>query len=126
MDVFDDGILNVCVLQNQAANGMMPKPKLMLVKRYYFQDMLVSFNRVYAARGVNEQIDRLVRIWQDKSIRIGMYAVIGNEQFRITNVGNLFSNDGLKVTEITLLRLENNYDFDSEIDGDQGCPYSAD
>lgn len=126
METFDDGIIAVCNLMDQAEPGDMPKPALVLYKRFYFQDILVTFSRQYAAMGVNEQIDKLVRIWQDQTIRIGMYAVINDEQFRITNCQQLYNKDGLKVTDITLVRLGENYDFDSTVKSNPGCPDAAD
>lgn len=64
---------------------------------------------------VNEQVDMLVRIWSDTSIRIGMFAVLeGNVQYRIDNVQQLFDEDGLRVTDLTLRRLDSNYDVKAE------------
>lgn len=125
METFDDGIISVCLLNEQADPGNMPNPKLTLYKRYYFQDKMVSFNRSYAALGVNEQIDRLVRIWSDPMVRIGMYAVIDGEQYRITNCQQLYNKDNLKVTDITLARLGDNYDFDTASDINPGCSGTA-
>lgn len=125
METYDDGIVYVCNLSDQAEKGNMPKPVLVTYKRFYFQDMSVSFTRQYAAKGVNELIDRLVRIWADKTVRIGMYAVIGEEQYRISNCQQLLNNDGLKVTDLTLVRLGEHYDFDSTVNSNSGCPYTV-
>ena len=118
METYDDGIITVCNLTDQADPGDMPKQVLVLYKRFYFQDIMVSFSRQYAAMGVNEQIDKLVRIWFDPSVRIGMYAIINDEQYRITNCQQLYNKDGLKVTDITLARMGDNYDFDSTVESD--------
>lgn len=125
METFDDGIMIVCDLVDEADPGNMPQPMLVVFKRYYFQDRMVTYNRAYAALGVNEHVDRLVRVWQDKTIRIGMYAVIDGEQYRITNCEQLFNKDNLKVTDITLSRLGENYDFDSAANVDPGCSGTA-
>lgn len=122
MDTFDDGVIQVCSLLNQANPGEMPKPKLVPYKRYFFQDMMVGYSRQYAAQGVNEFIDMLVRIWQDRSIVAGMYAVILGKQYRISQIQHLYNNDGLKVTDLTLAHLEDFYDYDSEVDSGTGCP----
>lgn len=125
METYDDGIITVCNLTDQAEPGDMPKQVLVLYKRFYFQDVMVSFSRQYAAMGVNEQIDKLVRIWFDPSVRIGMYAIINDEQYRITNCQQLYNKDGLKVTDITLARMGDNYDFDSTVKSDPRCPDAA-
>ena len=76
---------------------------------------MVGYGRQYAAMGVNEQVDMLVRIWSDASIRIGRYAVLeGNSQYRIDNVQQLLVDDGLLVTHLTLTSLDSNYDVKAE------------
>ena len=125
--MFDDGTLFICDLTNQAENGSMPVQVLAIRKKFWFQNRTVGFRRAYTAMGVNQAIDRLVRIDRDMSIEVGQYAVLGNgEQFRITLVSHgqdTFERTkmvdskyyrqpqivGLPYTELTLVRLENNY-----------------
>lgn len=123
----DDGTLFICDLVNEADNGSMPEEKLSVRNKFWFEDRAIGFRRAYTAMGVNQQIDRLVRIDRDMSIEVGQYAVLGNgEQFRITLVTHgedTFERTrlvdskyyrqpqivGLPYTELTLVRLENNY-----------------
>lgn len=125
--MFDDGTLFICDLTNQAENGSMPVQALTIRKKFWFQNRTVGFRRAYTAMGVNQAIDRLVRIDRDMSIEVGQYAVLGNgEQFRITLVSHgqdTFERTkmvdskyyrqpqivGLPYTELTLVRLESNY-----------------
>lgn len=127
----DDGVLYICNLIDTAANGEMPNEVLEKVNKFWFENRYIGFSRQYAANGVNQRVDRLVRIEQDQSIQIGQYAVLGNgEQFRITLVSHgqdidprtkLTNNNyyrtpqivGLKYTELTLTRLENYYDVNN-------------
>lgn len=111
---FDDGVLQICTLKNEAASGAMPKEHLVPGKAYFYGERTVGYGRQYAAKGVNEQVDMLVRIWQDRSIRIGMYALIDGDQYRIDNVQHLYDDDGLRVTDLTLNRLEDLYDVPAE------------
>lgn len=108
----DDGILTVCSLENQnaASSARTPNERLVPGQRHYFGERTVGYGRQYAAMGVNQQVDMLVEIWQDRSIRIGMYAVIDGEQYRIDNVQHLKNDDGLRVTYLTMRRLEDLYD----------------
>lgn len=124
----DDGVLYICNLVNEAENGDMPKEVLQIVNKHWFENRVVGYGRFYSAQGVNQRVDRLVRINLDNNIRIGQYAVLGNgEQFRIDMVSHgqeVFERTkmidskyyrqpkivGYKYTEITLSRVENYYD----------------
>lgn len=112
--IFDAGTVTVCRLENKAERGEMPKERLIPLVSHDFGERAVGYGRQYAAKGVNEQVDMLIRFWQDRSIRIGMYAVIDGEQYRIDNVQHLLDDDGLKVTDLTLGRLEGLYDVSAE------------
>lgn len=123
----DDGVLFVCDLVNDAGNGEMPSETLSIVNKYWFENRTIGFSRFYTAQGVNQRVDRLVRIPWDMNIQIGQYAVLGNgEQFRITMVSHGEDTNprtkmvdskyyrqpviaGLKYTELTLTRVENYY-----------------
>lgn len=124
----DGGVVWVCDLVNEAGNGDMPQLVLHKKNKYWFEERYVGYSRQYAAMGVNQQVDRLLRLKQDRSIQIGQYAVLGNgEQYRIDNVAHgqdQFERTkmidqkyyrrpmivDLKYTDITLSRMEQNYD----------------
>lgn len=121
--LYDSGTLTVCTLTNTAAPGRMPAERLVPMDKYWYGERSIGYGRQYAARGVNENIDLLVRIRHDRRVRIGMYAVLGNgEQFRIDHVTSGGAYDyfsqftgpmqsgQLRYTELTLSRLEHNYD----------------
>lgn len=110
---FDDGIVSLYNLTNTAAAGDMPSERLTLHAQAFFGERVVGYGRQYSAKSVNEQIDMLIRIWEDRGLHAGMYAVIGPDQFRIDNVQHLLDDDGLRVTDLTLRRLEENYDIDT-------------
>lgn len=111
--ILDDGVVWICSLDNAAGKGEMPRQKLTRKSEHLYGERTVGFGRQYAAKGVNEQVDMLIRIWQDRSIRIGMYAVLGNgEQYRIDFAQHLADEDGLKVTDLTLRRMDDLYDIE--------------
>lgn len=128
----NDGVLFICTLDNTADNGDMPKEVLTKTNKYWFENRTVGINRQYLAKGVNEQVDLVVRIMKATQVRIGMYAVLGNgEQFVITHVTtgreiyerhkivdrNYYRKPAmvdLDYTELTLMRLEKNYDLATE------------
>lgn len=113
--LLDSGVLTLCTLQNTAALGAMPVERLVPQGSHWFGERTVGYGRQYAAKGVNEQVDLLARIWQDRTARIGMYALLDSgEQYRIDNVQQLWDDDGLRVTDLTLHRLETLYDVAGE------------
>jgi hypothetical protein len=59
--------------------------------------------------GADQYISKLVRIWE-LPVNVGEFAVIGNDQYRIDMVQYLRDEDGLKVCDLTLSKLEDRYD----------------
>lgn len=112
--IFDAGSVTICRLENKAETGEMPKERLVPLVSHDYGERAVGYGRQYAAKGVNEQVDLLIRFWQDRGVRIGMYAVIDGDQYRIDNVQHLYDDDGLKVTDLSLRRLEKLYDVSAE------------
>ena len=108
-----NGVLKICTLQNVADSGEMPTEKLVVVSRHYYGDRIIGYNRQYAAMGVSQQVDRLVRIWRDENITVKQYALLDDgKQYRVDMVQHLLDDDGLKVTDLTLSRLDDNFDVE--------------
>ncbi|MBR0341529.1 MAG: hypothetical protein IJH64_04690 [Oscillospiraceae bacterium] len=120
----NDGLVVLCNLKNLAEPGDMPREVLYPltqdgeVLEWSFEDRVIGYNRQYVAKGVSERVDMLIRIWRAPA-RIGMYAVLtdyegqtnpAGDQYRIDNVQHLLDENGLKVTDLTLYRLEELYD----------------
>lgn len=105
-----DGILTVYTATNTAANGLKPAYTLTEYGRFWYEERRIGYGRQYAARGVNEQIDLLARIWQDRGVRIGMVAEVDGEQYQIDNVQHLRDDDGLRITDLTLRRIDDYLD----------------
>lgn len=109
--MFDDGLLQLCSLDETAERGAMPAPHLRPLCEVYYAQRAIGYNRFYAAMGANQQIDLIVRTWHLPEARIGMYAVLEDKnQYRIDNVQHLLDDAGLRVTDLTLSRLEDLYD----------------
>lgn len=115
----DAGTVTICNLLNTAEAGDQPKMQLVRGTVLYYEDRVVGYNRQYAAMGAGERVDMLIRVWRDASIRIGMYALLedyegqeneAGDQYRISNVQHVTDDDGLKVTDLTLYRLEKLYE----------------
>lgn len=87
-----------------------------------FENRVVGMTRQYQAKGVSERVDMLIRIWH-APVRIGMYAVLTDyddqenpegDQYRIDNVQQLTDDNGLKVTDLTLYRMDELYEVANE------------
>lgn len=125
----DAGIVTICRLKNTASSGLMPNDTLEPLTEsgeiltWQYEDRIVGYSRQYAAHGVGERVDKLIRIWDAPMVRIGMYAVLtdydgqeneSGDQYRIDNVQALTDTDGLKVTDLTLYRLDKLYEIATE------------
>ena len=110
--MMDSGTCRIYTVTDAAENGEMPNPTLHEYGDYEwaFEDRMISYTRQYAAMGADQQIDRIIRIWRTP-VRIGDVVVIGTEQYRIDNVQPTLDDDSLQVTDLTLRRLEANYDI---------------
>lgn len=109
----DDGIVYLASLKNNAGNGLKPAYELTKIARHWYEERVIGFSRQYAAKGVNEQVDMLIRIGYEPKARIGLYAILGNgDQFRITNVSRGRDDDTqLRYVELTLQRMDQNYEI---------------
>ena len=111
-----DGTLRIYSLRNTAAPGEMPREMLVetIPEDLYYSDRVIGVTRLYAAKGANQQISKLVRIW-DVPVEIGNYAVLdGQDQYRIDVIQPAKDDEGLKVVDLTLVREENHYDVLTE------------
>jgi len=110
--MMDNGACRIYTVTDAAENGEMPNPTLREYGDYEwaFEDRMISYSRQYAAMGVDQQIDRIIRIWRTP-VRIGDVVVIDGEQYRIDNVQPTLDDDSLQVVDLTLRRLEKNYDI---------------
>ena len=94
--LLDSGILELYKLVNTAPNGNMPNEQLVYVDSACYGERTVGYNRQYAAKAVNESVDKLIRIWRDESISAGMYVLLEDEnQYQIDMVQHLLDDDGL-------------------------------
>ena len=110
--MMDSGTCRIYTVTDAAENGEMPNPTLHEYGDYEwsFEDRMISYSRQYAAMGADQQIDRIIRIWRTP-VRIGDVVAIEDEQYRIDNVQPTLDDDSLQVVDLTLRRLEENYDI---------------
>lgn len=102
-------------LMNTSPKGLMPVFQLVQIAEEYYGERVVGVTRQYAAAGADKRIDKLVRIWRNDEALPNRYAVLedGN-QYRIDFAQELLDEDGLEVTDLTLVKLEENYDISTK------------
>lgn len=112
--ILDNGMIEILEIHEDAQPGLMPRK--ILRPRFepaFYGELNVGYRRQYAAMGVSQQVDKLLRIWQERGITIGMVAILADcEQYRIDNVQHLNDETGEPVTHLTLRRLDALYDVE--------------
>lgn len=108
----DMGILKLYTLTNNSEDGDAPVEKLVLVGTAFYAERTVGYNRIYAARGADEEIDLLVRCYNTDVPYSAKYVILedGN-QYQISVKQKIVDEDA---TDLTLRRLEDYYDVADE------------
>ena len=137
--MFDSGVLYICEKTNIAENGEMPREILSAFQKYWFDRRTIGINRTFMAKGVNERVDMVVRVRGIQDISVHNYCVLGNgDQYRITMVSHGHDQQdftrmvnqkyyktarivGLDYTELTLMKLEKNYELETNEDTRCAC-----
>ena len=104
----DAGILTFYNLTSTSATGDAPVEKLEALGTAFYAEKTVGYNRIYAARGANEQIDMVVRCYYTDIPYNAKYVVLEDEkQYQITVKQKIVDEDA---TDLTLVRVEDYYD----------------
>ena len=108
----DAGILKLYNLVCTTTSGDAPVEKLQEVGSAFYAEKTVGYNRIYAAKGANESIDKVVRCYNTDVPYSAKYVVLedGN-QYQISVKQKIVDEDA---TDLTLVRMEDYYDVDSE------------
>ena len=108
----DMGLLTLYDLVTTSTSGDMPVEKLSSLGTAFYAEKTVGYNRIYAARGANEEIDMVVRCYNTDVPYSAKYVVLedGN-QYQISVKQKIVDEDA---TDLTLVRLEDYYDVDSD------------
>ena len=129
----DEGHVRFYSLTNISQNGNMPHQSLVLVTEEDFEVLTAGVTRKVLAQGADQQIDLFIRTWRNPSIKNGLIAVISDSdydgQYRVNESEATYQHDsfyrresrksrGLKTTDITMQKLENYYDIDTDEDPD--------
>ena len=107
----DAGILTLYNLTSTSAMGDAPVERLVELGTAYYAERTVGYNRIYAAKGANQEIDMVVRCYNTDVPYSAKYVVLedGN-QYQISVKQKIVDEDA---TDLTLVRLEEYYDVAS-------------
>ena len=104
----DAGILTLYNLTSTSAMGDAPVEKLEALGTAFYAERTVGYNRIYAAKGANEEIDMVVRCYNTDVPYGAKYVILedGN-QYRISVKQKIVDEDA---TDLTLVRMGDYYD----------------
>ena len=105
----DGGIVTLYSLENTATAGFMPALKLVPQGTAFYSYSTTGITRLYAALGVNKQIDMVIRCHNMVALPEGVEYAIPEDgkQYRIDPAQPIYDADAI---DLTLVRLENYYD----------------
>ena len=105
----DEGILTFYNLQNTAQSGAMPKQQLVSLEIIgYYANKTIGFNRMYAAKGANTKLDKLVRVYNTQIPEEAKYVILEDgRQYLITDAVQIVDED---CVELSLERLGKYYE----------------
>lgn len=108
---FDDGIVKIYVIQNVADEGDKPREALVLYKSFFFGHSDLGINRYYTALQAHQQIESVINVqgWERFNPAIHIAVMEDGSQFRIQMVQPMLDNDGLRITRLSLERINDEY-----------------
>lgn len=109
---FDDGIVTIYEAKLVSEKGMQPKRQLVQKSRHFFSFETVGYNRFYEALKANEQIENMISIPVDRSIKIHDMAKLEDGIiYTISLVQHYKDDDGLYCTRLTLGHYNEQFEF---------------
>ena len=107
----DEGLLTFYELENTAEEGLKPQEKLVKIGEAYYAQKTIGYNRRYAAKGANCEIDKLVRAYNTDIPEEGMYVILEDgKKYQIDSMTEITDEDA---TDLTLVRVEDYYEVDA-------------
>ncbi len=109
----DEGKLKFYNLQNTAQSGAMPKQQLVNLKiEGFYANKTIGMNRLYAAKGANMKLDKLIRVYNTLIPEDAKYVILEDgRQYLITDAVQIVDED---CVELSLERLGNYYEVADE------------
>lgn len=106
---FNDGVVKIYRVTDEAAAGELPKEKLELKETLRYERRIVGFKRYYAALQANQQIEGIIRCPYRDTVSAQDIAEKEGKQYQITLI-QIPEDIYPPVMDLTLSRLEQNYE----------------
>ncbi len=105
----DEGILKFYNLQNTGQQGAIPQEQLVYLEvDAYYANRTIGFQRLYAAKGQNYQLDKLVRCYNTVLPEEAKYVILeDSRQYRIEDINVIVDEDAI---DLSLSRLGDYYE----------------
>ncbi len=105
----DEGLLKFYSLTNTAPNGAMPEEKLVdLEISAFYANKQIGVTRLYAAKGANARLDKLVWVYNTNVPEAAKYVILEDgRQYLISDAVQIVDDDAI---ELSLVRLETYYE----------------
>ena len=113
---FDDGIVRIYAITNGAAAGSKPAKVIRYIESYYFGYETLGFQRYYTALEAKQQISAVIDIpgWNPAISSAQNVAIMEDGlQYLIQLTQPTKDEDGLRVTRLTLERINQAYAVES-------------
>lgn len=110
---YDDGKLKIYKVTNTADPGAMPVEGLVLKQEYYYHTEQIGVNRFYAALEANQEVQAVVDVpdWNDIKTTDLALLETETEPLKISMVQTALDENGLKMTRLTLTKVEMDYEL---------------
>lgn len=108
IDMQDEGILQICSLENVAQPGLMPTESLVEITTAYYARKTAGYQRIYSALGANHRFDKIVRIFNTEIPENAQYVVLDDgKQYQIDFAQEIVGQD---CADLTLIKVEDYFD----------------
>lgn len=105
--LLDGGIVTLYRQKNISSLGDMPQYEWSPVWQSYYGEKTVGISRYYTGLAQNDHTDMLIEVQRNRDISTALdRAEIDGIYYRITQVQHLLDDDGLKMTDLALERVE--------------------
>lgn len=110
---FDDGLVTICDVSNDAEPGEQPVKKLTPVQQLHYAEETVGINRYYSAIKADQLIEAVIVVPAEIMISTNQFAIIdGGAQYMIQMVQKDRDDNGLKILRLSLERNGESYEVD--------------
>lgn len=108
---FDDGVVRIYLISDISVNGNMPVEGLVYDEAFHFGYYTLGINRFYTAKAAKQQIEAVIDIpgWKPYQSDLTVAVMEDDTQYIVRLVQPILDEDGLRITRLSLERIDENY-----------------